>query len=161
MTGVVGDGLKEVFEDFRAAYAKWIDSTKEANLCLMQAWKAGYIDELWAELRADFPGCYLTYFIRARGLGDIKIGKSKQVKVRLRGLYTAASRGLDLVACYPAPGNHEKELKDEFAHLRLCGEWYRAKDDLLDHLRLIGCDPSTFTNELPPPWARSEPEKWL
>ena len=82
--------------------------------------------------------------------------------MRLEGrvaLITGASRGLDLVACYPAPIEHEKELHDEFEHLRLCGEWFRPGKELLTHLRLIGCDVDAFTNVVPAHFYRQFPER--
>jgi hypothetical protein len=131
------------------AMRAWIASTKATNLLFMKAWEGGYLDDLWSEYRKDFPELYLTYFIRARGMGDIKIGKSNQVGARFKSLYTGASRGLDLLACYPATVDHEGELKDEFEHLRLCGEWFRPGHELLTHLSLIGCDLDAFTNVVP------------
>jgi len=133
----------------RDAIRAWVDSTRTANLQMMKAWRAGLLDELWNELRAEYPTQYLTYFVRARGMGDIKIGKSNQVAVRVRTLWTAAARGVDLVACYPADVTHETELHREFEHLRLCGEWFRPGAELMTHLQVIGCDTGAFTNAVP------------
>ena len=136
-----------------------IESTRAVNLVFMDAWRGGYLDDLWTELRRDFPDLYLTYFIRARGMGDIKIGKSNQVGTRIKSLWTGASRGLDLVACYPADITHEGEMKEEFAHLRLCGEWFRPGPELLTHLSLVGCDVDAFTNVVPASFHRRHPER--
>ena len=143
----------------RTAFERYLASTAQLNRIFMSAWRGGYLDELWAEYRKDDTSHWLTYYIRARGMGDIKIGKSNQVRVRLRSLFTGAPRGLDLVACYPAPIEHEKELHDEFEHLRLCGEWFRPGKELLTHLRLIGCDVDAFTNVVPAHFYRQFPER--
>lgn len=138
---------------------RWIDATCKLNLMFMSAWRSGRLDEEWAEYRKTAPDLWLTYFVRARGMGDIKIGKSNHVRTRVQTLFTASSRGVDLVACYPSNREHEGELKEEFAHLRLCGEWFRPGNELLTHLQLIGCDPSTFTNVVPAHHMRRFPER--
>lgn len=134
---------------------------RELNRMFMEVWRTGKIDEVWAEYRRSDTRSYLTYFIRARGMGDIKIGKSNHVRTRVRSLFTAASRGLDLVACYPAPIEHETELHSEFDHLRLCGEWFRPGAELLTHLELVGCDVDAFTNVVPAHFYRQYPERML
>lgn len=140
--------LKDIAAEARPVLEAYVASTRAVNLMFMDAWRRDYLDQLWGEFRDEYPSFYLTYFIRARGMGDIKIGKSNQVGTRLRSLYTGSSRGLDLIACYPSDASHEGELKDEFAHLRLCGEWFRPGQELLTHLSLIGCDVGAFTNEV-------------
>lgn len=151
--------LRDITAEARPAFEAYIASTRAVNLLFMDAWRGGYLDELWAEFREEFPDQYLTYFIRARGMGDIKIGKSNQVRARVKSLWTGASRGLDLLACYPASVDHEGELKEEFAHLRLCGEWFRPGPELLTHLSLVGCDVSAFTNVVPASFHRRHPER--
>lgn len=143
------DALREIWTEARPAMAAWLNSTRDINLLLMRAWRDGLLDQAWNELRAEYPGQYLTYFVRARGMGDIKIGKSNQVTVRVKALWSAAARGVDLVACYPADVTHETELHREFEHLRLCGEWFRPGAELMTHLQLIGCDTGAFTNAVP------------
>lgn len=156
---VTAQMLRNIMTEARPALESYIASTRAVNLLFMDAWRGGYLDELWAGFREEFPDQYLTYFIRARGMGDIKIGKSNQVRARVKNLWTGASRGLDLLACYPATVDHESELKDEFAHLRLCGEWFRPGPDLLTHLSLVGCDVDAFTNAVPASFHRRHPER--
>lgn len=151
--------LKKITAEARPIIERYMASLRSLNSIFMEAWRAGELDEAWAEYRKDDPGLWLTYFIRARGMGDIKIGKSNQVRVRVRSLFTGASRGLDLIACYPAPMAHEKELHEEFEHLRLCGEWFRPGAELLTHLELIGCDPKSFNNVVPAHFYRQFPER--
>lgn len=150
--------LRNIMAEARPIIEAYMASTRAVNLLFMKAWSDGYLDQFWAEYRKEQPDLYLTYFIRARGMGDIKIGKSNQVGTRFKSLYTGASRGLDLVACYPATVDHESELKDEFEHLRLCGEWFRPGRELLTHLSLVGCDVDAFTNVVPAHFHRQFPQ---
>lgn len=152
--------LREIVGQARPIIERQMATLRELNIMFMSAWRAESLDELWAQYRSQHGReIWLTYFIRARGMGDIKIGKSNQVKVRLKSLFTAASRGVDLVACYPAPITHEKELHLEFERLRLCGEWFRPGDELLTHLALVGCDVGAFTNVVPAHFYRQFPER--
>lgn len=151
------DALRDIFPAIR----QQMSTLRELNRIFMSAWRDGVLDETWAALRADYPSQYLTYFVRARGMGDIKIGKSNQVGVRVKTLWTAASRGVDLLACYPADITHEVELHREFEHLRLCGEWFRPGAELITHLELVGCDPREFTNVVPAHFYSRYPHRLL
>ena len=65
----------------------------------------------------------------------IKIGVSKDVVERMRGLQTASSRPLRLMAFLPgATGRDEAMLHRKFAHLRLNGEWFRPEAELLEYV---------------------------
>lgn len=153
--------LKQITTEARPIIEQQLSNYRALNLMFMDVWRTGRLDDVWSDYRRTDQRVYLTYFIRARGMGDIKIGKSNQVRTRLRSLFTGASRGLDLVACYPAPIEHEKELHAEFERLRLCGEWFRPGDELLTHLELVGCDTSAFTNAVPAHFYRQFPERML
>jgi len=147
----------DTMQNLRTVYTAWLDSTKAVNKLLMAAWAQGVLDAVWAEMREEFPGQYLTYFVRARGMGDIKIGKTNHVTTRVKSLWSNASRGVDLVACYPGDITHEVELHREFEHLRLCGEWFRPGAELLTHLSILGCDTDRFTNVVPAHFHRRAP----
>jgi hypothetical protein len=151
--------LKPAVIDAAAVIRRQYDDFRTLNTMFMGVWRTGEIDKVWSEYRATDKRVWLTYFIRARGMGDIKIGKSNHVRVRLQSLFTGASRGVDLIACYPAPIRHETELHAEFEHLRLCGEWFRPGQELLTHLELVGCDTSAFTNVVPAHFYRRFPER--
>jgi hypothetical protein len=119
------------------------------NLLFMRAWRAGSLQPTWETFRAHRPMLYLHYFVRARGLGDIKIGKSNDIFRRFRFIHGCCSRGADLVACYPAGIEHETELFADFAASRLCGEWFRCDPDLADYLSAIGSDAGCFPDSPP------------
>lgn len=144
----------------RALVRSQMETYRALNAMFMTAWRNGELDQVWSAARKELPdGLWLTYFIRARGMGDIKIGKSNQVKVRVQTLFSGSARGVDLIACYPAPITHEKELHSEFEHLRLCGEWFRPGRELLTHLELVGCNTSAFSNVVPAHFYRQYPEQ--
>lgn len=151
--------LKDIFAAGRPLVECWLDVTRQLNLMFMRAWRSGDLDATWSEYRKTAPDLWLTYYIRARGMGDIKIGKSNHLRSRFLALFTGASRGLDLVACYPSSKYHEAELKEEFASLRLTGEWFRPGNELLTHLSLIGADVDGFTNSTPAHFTRLFPER--
>ncbi len=140
--------LKQVFDAGRPLVKQWLEIAELMNGHFMDAWRRGNIDQVWRSYHEACPAMYLLYYIRERGLGDIKIGKTRNLGERIRTMCTYAPRGADLIACYPALAAHERELKDEFQHLRLCGEWFRMGAELKRHLILIGVDTSNFTNEV-------------
>lgn len=142
----VADNLRKIEAVAVPAFERWADTVWCVNLIFMTAFRHGFIDDLWTEFRRTHPNTWLHYFIRARGLGDIKIGKTNQLLRRFDDLRSAISRGADLLACYPAPIDHENELHQDFRKHRINGEWFFAHDDLLDYLRMIGGDVDGFTD---------------
>lgn len=79
-----------------------------------------------------------TYFIQADNGGPIKIGRASNIRKRLASLQCSHSRMLVLLASME--GDHEAEMHEKFAHLRIKGEWFRAEGELLDFLKSeFGC----------------------
>jgi hypothetical protein len=70
------------------------------------------------------------YFIEGAG-GLIKIGRSLNVKQRLRMLQTGHPAPLKLLAFSVAHIGLERELQRYFAALLVNGEWYRPADNLM------------------------------
>lgn len=136
----------KLVQDIAAVYRRWLDNARASNILMMRAHRAGMLDELWQEIRD--PRLRLHYFIRARGTGDIKIGKTNSPGVRLKTVATYVARGIDLVACYPSTIDHETELHRDFERHRLNGEWFLGHSDILDYLELLGCNCDLFTNEI-------------
>ena len=90
--------------------------------------------------RADAHG--FVYFIRA-GDGPIKIGWALDPIARLKELQVGNPEPLQLLMTLADDGKLESELHRRFAHLRLCGEWFCAEEELAGLLWLPG--------RLPPP----------
>lgn len=143
--------VKALASELRPHIEAALDRRRECNRIFMGAWRAGQIDALWNEIKQDekLSNYCLHYFIRARGIGDFKIGRTNALGGRFTDILTGCSRGADLVACYFAEAEHEAELHQDFAHLRLNGEWFEEHPDLTGYLELIGGDPRDCTN-IPP-----------
>lgn len=149
--------LREIANELRGAVERDIMNKRAMNALLLDAWEQGVLDAVWAEIRRDTPKMHLHYYIRARGTGDIKIGKTNSPQTRFANLFSANSRGVDLIACYPEFAMHESELKAEFSKSRLCCEWFLPSEELLDWLQLIGVDTRAFTNDIAQSFMRRGP----
>ena len=136
----VADNLRKIREAAHPIVERQINTLWCVNLICMTAFRHGFIDELWNSHRQSRPNWRLYYFIRSRGLGDIKIGRTNNLIRRFDHLRHAMSRGADLIACYPGDPGHEAELHADFKRHRLNGEWFAPHEDLLDYLRMIGGD---------------------
>lgn len=147
--------LREMYERAKPVIERWIDNTRELNRLFLSAWDAGILDELWKSIRP--PGFYLHYFIRARGSGDIKFGKTNNIQRRFETIFTGCSRGCDLIACYPDLPEHESEIKIELRDSRLCGEWLQPDADVLRFLKSIGSNVDCFIDVPAPSFARGGP----
>lgn len=71
-----------------------------------------------------------VYFIESVGLERIKIGFAGEPEKRLRQLQTGSSSPLRLIGCIPGGQHLEAKLHNDFAHLRLDGEWFLATQEL-------------------------------
>lgn len=81
---------------------------------------------------------YVVYFIGDKQ-GRVKIGRSRNVKERLRMLQVGNADDLTLLATEPGRGRREAELQRQFAHLHLGGEWFRADKELFDYISALLC----------------------
>jgi hypothetical protein len=73
----------------------------------------------------------VVYFIREKGTGCIKIGKTTDVRGRIKGLQTGSPQGLQLLAVVPGYTEVEERLHRRFAADRVSGEWFRPSSELL------------------------------
>ena len=103
-----------------------------------------YIDSKIVE-QQDKRSAALVYFIKAGR--KIKIGQSLNPHRRLKaiqgGYSTKTPRTLDtsnarLVATEPGGQAREFELHQQFAHLRVEGEWFQHADELRDYIDSLG-----------------------
>ncbi len=82
------------------------------------------------------------YFLRAGEQGNIKIGKTYDLKARLASLQTGSPEPLHLLAfvnCLEVdPTEAEAMLHKKFQHHRLQGEWFMPADELLEFVRGLG-----------------------
>src|SRR5262245_20438799 len=75
----------------------------------------------------------VVYFIRA---GDaIKIGVTRDVERRLRALATGSAVPLELLPTLPGGRRLEKKLHQRCRRFHVRGEWFKADEALLRHIR--------------------------
>jgi len=86
--------------------------------------------------RAKFA---FVYFIFNRDSNSIKIGRAEDVEQRLRSLQTSSPIPLKLLKAIQV--NTLKEAQDlerslhvKFSHLRMSGEWFKAKQELINYI---------------------------
>lgn len=73
-----------------------------------------------------------TYFVQ-RG-NAIKIGHSAIPKQRISGLQVSFAERLEILAIVPNTIISEAAAHEQFAHLRISGEWFRAEPDLIEFI---------------------------
>ncbi len=72
-----------------------------------------------------------VYFVRAAGVGPIKIGHSGAWERRVRALQTSQAGRLDVVLVVLGSREVEQALHTQFAEHRLEGEWFTPAPELL------------------------------
>ena len=80
----------------------------------------------------------MVYFILDRERQAVKIGVSDDPKKRLAGLQTSHVGELELLATTPGEFERERELHEQFAPLRIRGEWFRATESLMGFVAKLG-----------------------
>jgi len=87
-----------------------------------------------------------TYFVQGVCGGNIKIGFTSQEPIqRLRNLQTGSPVKLRFVGLIEE--DVEKKLQDKFKHLRLHGEWFDNKPELLDYIKSLPIEPLSRVSE--------------
>lgn len=77
---------------------------------------------------------FWVYFIQAGDDGPIKIGKAKDVAVRLRALQTGSVVSLSLLHAIPPGGPTERAMHRRFERHRGRGEWFDPAPELLEFI---------------------------
>lgn len=107
----------------------------------MKAWRAP-TGELFA---FDCLAPVWVYFIQAGEAGPIKIGRSRDdPRQRLSALQTAHYETLRLLGVLQSDPEGEARLHEQFANLRIRGEWFRPGPGLLT---LIAEQAETWSEE--------------
>ncbi|HEY7154732.1 MAG TPA: GIY-YIG nuclease family protein [Gemmataceae bacterium] len=87
---------------------------------------------------ADTTG-EVVYFLRG---GDaIKIGYTTNLAARQRTLETGSAVPLELLASVAGDRREETRLHQEWWHLHIRGEWFRADEELLRYIRELAAGP--------------------
>ena len=101
--------------------------------CAVCGWRVGDVPD--ADL--PLPRIDVVYYIRYAD--RIKIGTSSQPRRRLGAIWHD-----ELLAFERGGRAVEQERHRRFAHLREGGEWFRADDELLEHVRSISAEASPW-----------------
>lgn len=73
----------------------------------------------------------MIYFIRAGDNGPIKIGITKEITGRVKGLQTAHYEDLQIVGVMPGDRNLETTLHNKFSQHHIRGEWFQPAEEIL------------------------------
>lgn len=93
-----------------------------------------------------------VYFIRLKGTGFLKIGKSKNPQRRLESLRTANPLECELVGSIPERGlNTELNFHSRFVDYHFRGEWFREVGGLQAFIKEEF--PEAKVIPIPPGWA--------
>jgi hypothetical protein len=83
-----------------------------------------------------------VYFLQAGQSGNIKIGRTYDLKSRLASLQTGSSEPLKLLAfvnCEDSdPADVEATVHRAFQRYRLHGEWFQPSNELIEYIRKLG-----------------------
>jgi hypothetical protein len=74
----------------------------------------------------------LVYFIHAKDTEYVKIGTTDNVERRLRAIKTSSPFELNLIGVIRGGRELEKQIHGIFQHLRIRGEWFYLRDDLIE-----------------------------
>lgn len=97
------------------------------------------VQRVLANRNQKFCACYdnveegQIYCIQQGSRGPIKIGWSREPRLRLEELQIGNPTPLRLVAAISGTRSDESELHTRFAHLRIAGEWFSNSPEILRH----------------------------
>jgi len=94
------------------------------------------------QISVDLSSSPYVYFIQQDKSGPIKIGFSANPVYRLRELQSGNPFELKIVGVIGnATASLETEMHNKFWHIRMCGEWFEPRDELIDFIK-------TYCNDL-------------
>lgn len=131
-------GLRLLRRDIESAERQSYGNTKEREAGRLPARIAETDSRPWS------PRLVSVYFARASATGAIKIGSSNDIVERIRGLQTAQSGAIELLAQAPGSKAYERLLHVRFDHLRLRGEWFLPEPELISFIERV---PACTTRE--------------
>ena len=72
--------------------------------------------------------------------GHVKIGQAVRPHKRVVDLQTGNPRPLRLYGVIEGT-HHERSLHSKYSHLRVCGEWFKATDEILSEFKIQDAEP--------------------
>ncbi|MCP1832864.1 GIY-YIG nuclease family protein [Bradyrhizobium sp. USDA 4545] len=91
------------------------------------------------EIDRTVPRGFGAYVYLAYSAGRIKIGTSREVKSRHRGLNTQSPHPVTVILAVPGGTELERKLHDCLGSLRVHGEWFSITRDMRRLLKLRLC----------------------
>lgn len=82
-----------------------------------------------------------VYFVQSGELGAIKIGWSQDVNRRIDELQVANAKKLFLLGAVPGRMEDEAALHEQFAHLRMNGEWFQDHPEIREYVYRATVNP--------------------
>lgn len=79
-------------------------------------------------------GVKIVYFVQVETDGPIKIGFTVDMAGRFGALQTSSPHALRLLGTVPGDEERERQIHEEFEHLRMQGEWFKPAPELLDFI---------------------------
>ncbi len=79
----------------------------------------------------------MIYFVTCAEKRLVKIGHSLDPVKRISALRTSSAFPLELASVIDGTKDDEARLHDQFAHLRLNGEWFELSGDLEEHIETL------------------------
>ncbi len=77
----------------------------------------------------------MVYFIREGDAGNIKIGFTlDDINKRVADLQTGCSQELIVLHLIDGESSKEREIHEQFSHLRIRGEWFRPDPELIEYI---------------------------
>ena len=80
----------------------------------------------------------VTYFVQGDDPNVVKIGITDRMQNRIRGLQTASSNPVVVVAWIM--GNQEMELHKRFGKMRVRGEWFNLSEEMRTYISKVASD---------------------
>ncbi|WP_216596322.1 GIY-YIG nuclease family protein [Allocoleopsis franciscana] len=85
---------------------------------------------------------HFIYFILNEDSKAIKIGRAKNLENRIKSLQTSSPTQLKLIKSIQVESGEkaqqlEQSLHKKFQEIRLAGEWFKIREDLLDYIEQI------------------------
>lgn len=77
------------------------------------------------------------YFLQESSLGAIKIGFAANVNTRKCNIQGANPSKVTILGAIPGGPEEETKIHEQFAHLRIRGEWFKPGEDLLEFIRTV------------------------
>lgn len=79
----------------------------------------------------------IVYFALAEGTDRVKIGRTNNIKRRLKDLQTGCPVPLKVIYELPGDNSLEKELHKRFSHLWIDYEWFQFAEEMKVFLGLV------------------------